>query len=91
MKFEAGNFYLPHFPLKVQRGKSEAPLLHYKFLLSDIDKFDEFIKSGVHSDNSSEYIIYEQYIRKHGVDFLDGASKEYSNAKVTIAHFSKFL
>lgn len=58
----------PHFWFPYTSNKSnvlipETSLLHYKFLPGDIEKYQQYVDSGVHWDNSSQYKSYLETIR----------------------------
>ena len=46
------------YPWSVNKASMSSVLLHYKFISGDITKYNSFIKSGVHWNNSSEYKRY---------------------------------
>lgn len=69
----------PHFwyPYSInQKVPISSAMLHYKFLPGDVDKYREYVRQGVHWDNSSQYRSYIE-----GVDNMESVnffSKEHS-------------
>lgn len=59
----------PHFwiPYDISRdARLCTALLHYKFLPGDLHKYQRYVDTGVHWDNSSQYRSYVEYAIEHG-------------------------
>ena len=53
-------------------SRLSAALLHYKFLPGDIEKYRDYVNSGVHWNNSSQYRSYIDGVDTLGsVNFFD--------------------
>ncbi|QZO08497.1 glycosyltransferase family 2 protein [Enterococcus raffinosus] len=64
-KATKGDFFTDHYPIFYQQKYSQSldcGLKHYKFLPTDIKKYQEFVKSGIYSNGSSEYKRYLEVI-----------------------------
>jgi len=76
----------PHFwyPFSVNfNSQIVSVLLHYKFLPGDFDQYKEYVKSGVHWNNSSEYKVYvSELLNNKDLTFFDiNHSMEYKSSK----------
>jgi hypothetical protein len=95
----------PHFwyPYEVnEQADLQIGLLHYKFLPGDLEKYREYVRSGVHWDNSSQYRSYIEGIEKlgganffsseHSLRYLGSSSLSkivtYDNEKMICGAFS---
>lgn len=49
-----------------------STLLHYKFLPSDKEKYNKFVKNGRHWNNSYEYKVYQSILsNSNNISFYD--------------------
>lgn len=75
----------PHFwyPFKLNlKTRLVSALLHYKFLPGDLKQYQEYARTGVHWNNSSEYKIYVDRLQKNPklIFFSHKHSIEYKNS-----------
>lgn len=95
VEFSEGDFYLPHFPLLMNpkcSEKLETILLHYKFLPSDIQKYDQYIAKKIHHEDSKEYLSYQDYLETEGFTFYDSKeSKKLINYANVLEYFSSYF
>ena len=82
----------PHFwyPYDINQTIEYAtPILHYKFLPGDRSKCVEYIKTGVHYNNSSEYKAYYKVIEDDDTVFYEKRQSKERNGDVkTISEMS---
>ncbi len=76
----------PHFwyPFSLNSNSElVSALLHYKFLPGDFNQYTEYVKSGVHWNNSSEYKVYvSKLLNDKNLTFFDkNHSIEYKSSK----------
>jgi len=77
----------PHFwyPFSINfNSELASALLHYKFLPGDFDQYKDYVKTGVHWNNSSEYRVYVNELQnnlgftffddEHSIEFIDSRS-----------------